>query len=140
MAATAAPASLEGHHVVRGRAPRETVMVVDDDPTMAVTTAEMLQELGYDVLLPSNVAGAMLNMGLRDDIDLLVSDIVMPGELSGPDLADFAWRRASIRSLLVTGHPADMAALNCRGRYPVLIKPFGLCELDRQVRAILDTA
>lgn len=138
MSTVAAPASLEGRHVLRGRGCRGTVMVVDDQPAMAVTTAAMLEELGYDVVLPSNVAGAMLNIGVRDDIDLLIADIVMPGELPGPDLADYAWRRASIPSLLVTGHPRAGATMRSRDRFPVLVKPFGIGSLESCIRSLLD--
>jgi CheY-like chemotaxis protein len=119
----------------------ETVLVAEDDPFVRQHAVSSLENLGYRVLVAEDgrVALRMLENGAKPD--LLFTDIVMPGGLSGIELA----RRASdivpgLRVLLTSGYPLE--ALSARTPLPenvaLLNKPYRLAELARLVRETLD--
>jgi CheY-like chemotaxis protein len=66
------------------------VLVVDDDEIVRTTVASMLEELGYTVLLASNGREALALLEKRGNVDLLFTDVVMPGTISGRQLAERA--------------------------------------------------
>ncbi|MGA7868017.1 MAG: ATP-binding protein, partial [Stellaceae bacterium] len=68
----------------------ETVLVVDDDEIVRTTVASMLEDLGYTVLLASNGREALALLEKRGNFDLLFTDVVMPGAISGRQLAERA--------------------------------------------------
>jgi DNA-binding NtrC family response regulator len=63
-----------------------TVLIVEDETIIRFTLAEVLEEAGYTVLEAANVLEAVAIIGKRDDISAVISDIDMPGALSGFDL------------------------------------------------------
>ena len=80
----------------RGRAarPRETILVVEDDDGVRAYTVDALRELGYRVLEAADGASALAAARqARRTIDLLFTDVVMPGGMNGRQLADEALRR-----------------------------------------------
>lgn len=68
--------------------PEQTVLVVDDEPLIRMTLADALLDEGYDVIEASNVLEAVAVFGTRH-IDVLVTDVDMPGALNGFDLVRF---------------------------------------------------
>jgi PAS domain S-box-containing protein len=120
----------------------ETILVVEDDSAVRSTVVEMLGELGYKVLEAPNpeVALQLLNRGTV--VDLLFSDVVMPGQLRAPELA----RRAKVllpnlEVLFTSGYAQD--AIVHEGRLDagvnLLRKPYSKEELARKVRQLLRT-
>ncbi|MDP9840203.1 DNA-binding NtrC family response regulator [Neorhizobium huautlense] len=66
---------------------RHTVLVVEDEALIRFAVADALEDAGYDVLEAASVLEAIGQLGLNEDIDLVVTDVDMPGALSGIDLA-----------------------------------------------------
>jgi signal transduction histidine kinase len=133
-ATTAAP-------VLRGG--RETVLVVEDDALVRRYACNELASLGYRVLDADSGARALAVLRERDDVDLLFTDIVMPGGLSGRDLADEALvLRPRLRVLYTSGYSEN--AIVHHGRLDpgvnLLAKPYRRAELARAVREALGPA
>lgn len=116
----------------------ETILLVEDQAEVAEVAEAMLQELGYRVIRASDANEALDAIDGHDGIDLLITDIVMPGSLNGADLAERARERAGLRSILVTGFADKAIPPDQFDRYDVLLKPFRLAELADRVRAVLD--
>jgi signal transduction histidine kinase/CheY-like chemotaxis protein len=119
----------------------ETVLVVEDDPTLCAYAIETLSDLGYRVLSTPDGAGALAMLEREKDIDLLFTDIVMPGGMNGRQLAEEAVRRRpSLKVLFTTGYTRN--AIVHHGRLDpgvdLISKPYSFDELASRVRAILD--
>ena len=119
----------------------ETILVVEDDEALRSYTVETLTELGYRVLAATNGAAAIDILDSGADIDLLFTDVVMPGGVNGRQLADEAVRRRpGLKILFTTGYTRN--AIVHHGRLDpgveMIGKPFSSDELTRKVRAILD--
>jgi PAS domain S-box-containing protein len=121
----------------------ETILVVEDDNALREYARDILQELGYHVLCASDGAAALESLGGEQRIDLLLTDVVMPGGLDGRQLADAAvGLRPDLRVLYMTGYTRD--AIVHKGRLDtginVISKPFSFKELAAKVRERLDAA
>ncbi|WP_408123270.1 PAS domain-containing protein [Caballeronia grimmiae] len=121
----------------------ETILVVEDDFAVQSTVVEMLRELGYQVLKADNAESALgiLQSGLS--IDLLFTDVVMPGKLRSPELA----RRAkgllpNIEVLFTSGYTQN--AIVHGGRLDpgvqLLTKPYRRDQLARKIRHMLSNS
>jgi PAS domain S-box-containing protein len=108
-----------------------TVLVVEDEESVRTLVVRMLERAGYRVLQAPNGAAALSLVGTRlAEIDLLLSDIVMPG-MRGPELFEvLRTARPDLRAVFMSGYPAvDEAGPRVSGRAPILAKPFTLEEL-----------
>jgi PAS domain S-box-containing protein len=118
----------------------ETILVVEDDEAVRAYTTEVLGDLGYLVLEAPNGAAALQVLD-RNHVDLLFTDVVMPGGMNGRQLADEATRRRpGLKVLFTTGYTRN--AIVHHGRLDAGVemigKPFTLGELSARVRAVLD--
>jgi CheY-like chemotaxis protein len=119
----------------------ETVLVVEDEPSVLALSRRALEAQGYVVLAASDATTALRLVERHGGtIHLLLTDVVMPG-MSGRDLADqLAARRPGTRVLYMSGYPGD--AVVQHGELPVgsafLQKPFSPDSLARKVRDVLD--
>jgi PAS domain S-box-containing protein len=131
-AATAVPA------VDAGRG--ETVLVVEDDDRVRRLTVLRLTELGYRVVEAGHGAAALKILSETPDIDIVFSDLVMPGGISGFDLARQVRKRyPGMHVILTSGYSAellDQAEVD-ELRLKVLRKPYRQAELARAFRAAL---
>ncbi len=115
--------------------PRATILVVDDDALIAMSTTDMLEDLGHEVI--ETHSGARAVAVLRDDrrIDLLITDFSMPG-MTGVELAKSARRlRPDLPILLATGYaelPSDQAL-----DLPRLAKPYQQSDLAAEIAKLL---
>jgi len=119
----------------------ETVLVVEDDASVRRLAVLGLRANGYAVLEAANAAEALELAAGSASIDMLVSDVVMPG-MRGPELATRLRKlRPGARLLLVSGHPETNEAFrDHEGRVIQLLpKPFTPEHLARKVRELLDT-
>ena len=137
VAAAAAPAEDRSVAASTG----ETLLVVEDDDAVREFVVEQLRALGYRVLEASNGAAALMQFDAHPEVALLMTDVVMPGGMSGPQLAAEAVRRRPDLKVLFTSGYADPAVL-ARARLdpsaPMLAKPYRYAELVRAVRDALD--
>ncbi len=120
----------------------ETILVVEDDPKVLRLTVARLEELEYHVISATNGMDAMDILKEREDIDLILSDVVMPGGMTGFDLADKALElRPDLKILLATGYAKGIAprdAGSVKVDHRILRKPYGMKELAGTLRELLD--
>jgi PAS domain S-box-containing protein len=141
----AAPAVLPRDETIEPQVPArsggEVILVVEDDDQVRTVVSKGLPRLGYEVLVVRNAEEALALVEKHPGrIDLLLTDVVMPG-LSGPQLADsLTARRPETRVVFMSGYPeAQDPALgfSLDGR-SYLQKPFALAELAEKIRTALD--
>jgi CheY-like chemotaxis protein len=108
------------------------VLLVEDDDVVAKLVGEMLSQLGYHVLRTASAGAALGVVADRPDIDLVFSDIMMPGGMDGISLArELRKRRPGLPVVLTTGHHASAASEAAAEGLQVLAKPYRLHELRR---------
>ena len=111
-----------------------TVLLVEDNPDVAGASAGLLEQLGYAVRWVSD-AEAALKAIERDSIDLVLSDIVMPGKMDGLGLARaIRQKRPNLPVLLATGY--SEAAQTARADFAILKKPYQIYDLSRALAEI----
>jgi signal transduction histidine kinase/DNA-binding response OmpR family regulator len=126
----AAPVAVEGGH--------ERILLVEDDPTVLTLTLDMLTCLGYQVATATNAADALEIIQSDAEIDLLFSDVVMPGGVSGVSLARTSRElRPDLRVLLTSGFVGEGAVLET-AEFPLLDKPYETSQLASKLRKLLD--
>jgi len=133
-AATAAPDTFRA-----GRG--ETVLVVEDDSDVRELTAAMLDALGYVTVQASNADEALQLLRQIPAIDLLLTDMTMPGHMNGRELAAEAARlRRDLRVVYMSGYPegTSIDAGHTERGVEFLQKPFSRIELAIAVRQVLD--
>jgi len=121
---------------------RGTILVVEDDEDVCRFTADTLSELGYRVLTARNAASALDLLGRRADIDLLFTDVGLPGGVNGRQLATEAQKRfPSLKVLFTTGYTRN--AVIHHGRLDpgvdLIVKPYTHESLGEKVRQLLRT-
>ena len=118
----------------------ETVLVVEDNAGMRRIVVRQLSEAGYRLLEAPDAEAAMAIIDSPEPIDLLLTDVVMPGAMDGRDLARIAAvRRPGLRTLLTSGFPdARWGGTSPRTGGRLLNKPYRKDELRRAVREALD--
>jgi two-component system cell cycle sensor histidine kinase/response regulator CckA len=122
----------------------ETVLLVEDDPGLRELVAELLETNGYRVIAAETPAQAISIAGDRQHavIDLLLTDVVMPG-LNGRELAlRVRELRPALRVLFMSGYTADVIARTSVSDAGVafISKPFKEETLTRKIREVLDAA
>ncbi len=121
--------------------PDEIVLVVEDEQRVRHLTCDTLRELGYTVVQANDGEEALEQLRIQPRIDLLFTDIVMPG-INGRELVDRARvLRPGLRVLYTTGYTRNAVVHNgmLDPGVALLSKPFSIRELAVRVRAILDT-
>lgn len=120
----------------------ESLLLVEDNDQVRQHTEAMLTGLGYHLQVAANgpAALALLDSGFRPD--LLIADVILPGSITGRQVAEQAQRRLpGLKVLFISGYPGSVLLEN--GRLPpgmdLLDKPFRRSELARRVRAQLDS-
>ncbi len=119
----------------------ETILVVDDEPLVRMLMAEDLREAGYHILEAGNGPDALriLQSGVR--IDMLVSDVGLPGGMNGRQVADAARiTRPNLKVLFVTGYAENSVFGNgyLATGMQVIAKPFDIVAFVDKVRDIID--
>jgi signal transduction histidine kinase len=114
----------------------ETILVVEDDEKVRQVTVSTLRSLGFEVLEAETGDAAVARLGDGHAIDLVFSDVKMPGSLSGTDLArriEQEW--PSIKVLLTSGYVEAEDGLD---RFAIIYKPYRVTELAERVHALLN--
>ena len=119
----------------------EVILVVDDEPSLLSMLSKILQANGYQVLLAGDGQEGLKQLSLHPHVDLLLTDIMLPGGMNGRQVADAAKREnAALKVLFMSGYPRD--AIVEQGRLEpsarLLSKPFNPTTLVQAVREILD--
>ncbi|MFC7688720.1 ATP-binding protein [Paeniroseomonas aquatica] len=119
----------------------ESVLVVDDEPTIRMLVTDVLQELGYAAIEAEDGAGGLKLLRSPARVDLLVTDVGLPGGMNGRQLADAGRAlRPGLKVLFITGY-AENAAIGHGHLEPgmhVLTKPFAMETLANRIRALIE--
>jgi CheY-like chemotaxis protein len=143
------PRSLESEHtspkssLSRQERGGETILIVEDDADVRIAAIEMLAQLGYKVLSAQDGDSALALIQSGQRIDLLFTDVVMPGTVRSSELARIASAPPyNARVLFASGYTRDIVFHDGKLDEGVALisKPYRLDELARSVRGALDTA
>ncbi len=131
-AAEATPATLPSGH--------ETILLVEDDSRVRRVATARLEEAGYRVIEATNGAEALDALSLHPEVDLLFTDIVMPGGMTGDELARAARRsRPDIKVLFTSGYAEpNLAGRDFAALGSWLKKPYTARQLATRLRELLD--
>jgi signal transduction histidine kinase len=126
------PLAPEGGH--------ETILVVEDDSAVRALVVGQIKSLGYIALTAASAAEALIAIDSPREIDLLFTDMIMPGAMNGRQLAEEArQRRASLKVLFTSGYSND--AIIHHGHLDagvlLLAKPYHKSDLARMIRTAL---
>lgn len=124
-------------------ASHEHILVVEDDDLVRTHAVSVISSMGYSVHTAKSVNEALEALAMRSDIDLLFTDLILPGGIQGDRLAEIALRqKPTIKVLLTSGYLG--AGHNSPGpstsAFQVLPKPYGRRELERKLRHVLHPA
>jgi CheY-like chemotaxis protein len=125
-----------------GAGGNETILVVDDEQSILEIAQETLRHFGYRTLIASSGERALELYRQRDDIDLVVLDVGMPGMGGLRCLDELRTLDPSVRVLVASGYTEDanISDLRSRGACDFIGKPYQLPDLLAKVRSVLDTA
>ncbi len=125
-------ANLEGD-----AAARTIVLVVEDEPFVAELAAELVREIGYEPQVAHSAAEALLVLTRAPDVKLVFTDVIMPGGISGVELArKVRARYPELPVLLTTGY--SQAAIELGGEFPLISKPYNMDQLSASLRRLLE--
>ena len=119
----------------------ETVLIIDDEPTLRLLMAEVLEEAGYKILEASDGPAGLHILQSDTRIDLLITDVGLPGGMNGRQVADAAREtRPGLRVLFVTGYAENAAIGNGHldTGMQVITKPFVMTALGNKVREMIE--
>jgi signal transduction histidine kinase/ActR/RegA family two-component response regulator len=118
----------------------ETVLVVDDEPTVRMLVMEVLEELGYAAIEAADGASGLQLLQSNARIDLLVTDVGLPGGMNGRQMADAArMNRPDLKVLFITGY-AENAVVGNGHLEPgmhVMTKPFAMDALASRIKDLI---
>ncbi len=118
----------------------EAILVVEDDPNVLDMVAVNLSSLGYRTVVARNGREALEILRGTDPVDLLFTDVVMPGGLNGVQVArEAVCIRSGLRVLLTTGHVSlgDEAGVTIDEHLPMLKKPYRRPDLAKKLEEVL---
>ena len=119
-----------------------TVLVVDDEPTVRMLITDLLDEMGYTSMEAGDAAAAMRIIGSPRPIDLLVTDVGLPGGLNGRQLAEAARAsRPELKVLFITGY-AENAVINhghLDAGMQIVTKPFAVEALGQRIKHFIES-
>ena len=141
------PRSLEAaqtvHELSEEQAPKgrgEVILVLEDDTGVRKGIAKLLTKLGYSVRQAMDGKSALAELVANTDIDLLLCDIMLPGGMRGPEVADEARQgRPDLKVVFMTGYADDISLENqpVTNGAPSLIKPVKMVDLAVKLREAL---
>ncbi|MGV8997220.1 MAG: ATP-binding protein [Parvibaculaceae bacterium] len=119
----------------------ETILVIEDEDSLRAYVTEQLRSLGYTVLETTNAAAGLAILAERSDIDLLFTDVVLPGGMNGRQLADEALTKyPALKVLYTTGYTENAVVHHGKldAGVELLSKPYRRADLARHIRRVLD--
>ncbi len=128
------PARPAAAHAGRG----ETILVLEDEPTLRRLLGRALREAGYRVLVAGDGASALAVAGAAERVDLLLTDLVLPGQRLELTLDALRRQHPDLQVVLMTGAPGLVDPPEGAADAPLLRKPFRMAVLLEQLRGVLD--
>ncbi|RYF03232.1 MAG: response regulator, partial [Oxalobacteraceae bacterium] len=118
----------------------ETVLIVDDEPSVRMLVTEVLADLGYAAIEATDSAAGLKILQSEARIDLLITDVGLPGGMNGRQMADAALvRRPGLQVLFITGYAENSLIGNGRLQpgMQILTKPFAVETLAMRIRDLM---
>ena len=113
------------------------LLVVEDDPQVLAVTVQVLREMGYEVITAANAQSAIERLEAGEEVDLLFSDVVMPGGCNGVELARRAKAmRPNLKVLLSSGYVGEAAAMAAEA-FELIDKPYEQASLAARLAQLL---
>ena len=120
----------------------ETVLIVDDEPSIRMLVTDVLEDLGYTPIEAADSAAGLKILQSSVRVDLLITDVGLPGGMNGRQMADAARvTRPDLRVLFITGY-AENSVIGSGRLDPgmeVLTKPFAVDTLAARIRELVST-
>jgi PAS domain S-box-containing protein len=119
----------------------ETVLVIDDEPTVRMLIVEVLEEAGYTAIEAEDGPSGLKYLATDARIDLLITDVGLPGGMNGRQVADAARKyRPDLKVLFITGFAENAAVGNghLEPGMEVMTKPFVMAELADKITEIIE--
>jgi CheY-like chemotaxis protein len=132
----------EVHHPVTHDPRRETILVVEDEPVVRGLIVEALHDLGYVPLEAADAASGLIVLQSDKPVDLLVTDVGLPGGMNGRQLADAARQtRPALKVLFMTGYAENVVIGNEPLEYgmQMVTKPFLVEALASRIRQMMES-
>jgi CheY-like chemotaxis protein len=115
----------------------ETILVVEDDPKVRQVTVSALRSLGFQVREAENGDEAVVSLNRNNGVDLVLSDVKMPGSLNGTELAKQVQENwPEIKILLTSGYVDAEEDIE---QFNIIFKPYRVSELAERVHSLLNT-
>jgi len=119
----------------------ETILLVDDEAAIRQMVSEYLAETGYRVVEALDSVSALQQAEKAGAIDLLLTDIGLPGAMNGIGLADELRKRdPGLKVLFITGFAEGESLVSVNATTWIMTKPFSLTDLGRRVRSLIQSA
>jgi CheY-like chemotaxis protein len=120
---------------------KETILLVEDREKVRRFAKRILSRLGYRLIEAESAAEALEYLLTNNEIDLLFTDIVMPGNMDGRELARHASsRKSALKILLTTGVESRAeSGSDVHLDFPLLRKPYSAQQLAQSIRSVLNT-
>ena len=118
----------------------ETVLIVDDDEAVRMLVTEVLQELGYGAIEAADGTSGLNVLQSNARIDLLITDVGLPGGMNGRQIADAARvRRPGLKVLFITGYAENAVVRNgyLEAGMQIMIKPFTMEALATRIQDVI---
>ncbi len=119
----------------------ETVLVIDDEPAVRMLIVEVLEDNGYNVIEAGDGAAGLRVLETDARVDLLITDVGLPGGMNGRQVADAARvSRPDLKVLFITGYAENAAVGNghLEVGMEVITKPFVITALAAKIRELID--
>jgi PAS domain S-box-containing protein len=127
--------------VMPGSEAGETVLVVDDEPSVRMLIGDTLADLGYKGIEAADAAAGLKILQSDAKIDLLITDVGLPGGMNGKQMADVARvSRPKLKVLFITGYAENAAISNggLEAGTQIMSKPFAMETLATRIRSIIE--
>ncbi len=118
----------------------ETVLIVDDEPTVRMLVSDILLELGYNSIEASDGTSGLQILQSNARVDLLITDVGLPGGINGRQMADAGRiQRPDLKVLFITGYAENAVVSHGHLEHGmhVLTKPFSMDTLASRIRDLL---
>ena len=118
--------------------PRNAVLIVEDDPLLRMLAADVVEDAGLISVEASGADEAREILKHRDDIAVLFTDIDMPGQMNGIDLAEWAWNAVNKIKIVVTSGHSSIVGANGSGNWTFVPKPYDIDQVAKELKRLAD--
>jgi DNA-binding NtrC family response regulator len=120
----------------------QTILVVEDEASVRLAISDYLTQQKFIVLQAAGAAGAIDVISLHPEIDLVFTDLQMPGDMDGLDLVDWVLKRRPGLPVIITsgvwGRVSTMAEFCCNQSLSYFVKPYAYDAVAKKIRQVIE--